>query len=564
MADTTKKRIDNYRLIQKLGEGSFGEVYLAEHVHRKKSFAIKVLRARLSNETLADFLNEARAFRLDHPNIMHIRDFGVEQEIPFLVMDYVSGGTLRHRHPFGSVVPLDTVVSYVEQISEALQYAHDEGLVHRDVKPENMLIGPMDEILLSDFGIVTTSYTWNPANAQGVAGTALYMAPEQIQARPVRASDQYALAAIAYEWLSGTPPFRGTVSELVVQHLSVAPRSLCERVPLLSMEVNAVIQRGLAKDSRLRFASIREFAIALREASKPPIGTTQNVFSEHSDWITTLAWSPSGDSLASGSNDRTVRVWDVVSSQAIYTYYGHSREITSLAWSPDGMHIASASCDKTVHVWEATSGKKVCVYSQHRDDVLSIGWSPDGSSIASAGCDKTVHIWEASSGHKRHTYHGHADDIYSISWSPDGRYLSTASYDQTVQIREAATGNSIASYHNHHGSVYAVAWSPDGERVASASYDQTVKVQSRETGAVLQSYAGHSGGVFALVWSPDGTRIASGGDDGTVQVWNSVTGQAVYSYRLHEAGIRALAWAPGGQVIASGGMDKKVHIWQAM
>jgi serine/threonine protein kinase len=360
--DLVGQKIDNYRLIRYLGKGSFGEVFLAEHVSKHTQFAIKLLRMRLSPETMVNFLNEARIMRLHHPNIMRIVDFGIVEDVPFLVMDYIPGGTMRQRHPFGSKVPLQTVVDYVKQISEALQYAHDEGLVHRDVKPENMLIGPNNEILLSDFGIVTNSYTWSPGNAPGVAGTALYMAPEQIQARPVRASDQYALGVIVYEWLAGMPPFRGTLPELTVKHLTQPPPSLCDSVPNVSQAVEQVIMKALAKDPKGRYASIKEFAEALQQASKPPIGTTLSVFRGHTDWITALDWSPDGVNIASASNDRTVMVWDAAKATTIYTYHGHAREVTSVGWSPDGTRIASSSCDGTVQVWEGTTGKRILTY----------------------------------------------------------------------------------------------------------------------------------------------------------------------------------------------------------
>src|SRR5262245_36037182 len=142
MTDRQGQQFDSYRLIRLLGAGSFGEVYLAQHIYRtsQAAVAIKVL-SPLAQDDLPSFLAEARTVHLKHPNILQVVDFGMEGRIPFIVMEYAPNGTLRQRHPKGTRVSLSTTVSYVKQIASALQYAHDERLVHRDVKPENMLIG---------------------------------------------------------------------------------------------------------------------------------------------------------------------------------------------------------------------------------------------------------------------------------------------------------------------------------------------------------------------------------------------------------------------------------------
>src|SRR5437588_5397937 len=156
MTNRQGQQLDNYRLIRLLGTGSFGEVYLAEHVYRRTHapVAIKVL-SELAQGDLGSFLAEARTARLKHSNIVQILDFGVENHIPFIVMEYAPNGTLRERHPKRTRVSLPTIVTYVKQIASALQYAHDERLVHRDIKPENMLIGEQNQIFLSDFGLAT-------------------------------------------------------------------------------------------------------------------------------------------------------------------------------------------------------------------------------------------------------------------------------------------------------------------------------------------------------------------------------------------------------------------------
>lgn len=564
MGDLARQQIDNYHLIQRLGEGSFGEVFLAEHINRKKKFAVKILRARLTKENLGDFLNEARAFRLDHPNIMHIRDFGIEDDVPFLVMDYVPGGTLRGRHALGTRLALSTIIPYVKQIGEALQYAHNDGLVHRDVKPENILVGVQGEVLLTDFGIVTTSYTWNPANMQGVAGTALYMAPEQINGKPVRASDQYALASIVYEWLTGKPPFQGTMTELVIQHIAVPPPSMREQVPSIPKSVEMVVLKGLAKDPKDRFASVIEFADALEQANKRPVGTTMQVFKNHAHWVTAIAWSHDSAFIASASNDTTVHVWATDTAHINCTYHGHTREVTAVTWSPDGTRIASASSDRTVQIWNATTGNKLHTFHSHTDDVLTVSWSPDGKYIASAGCDKAVQVWDVTTGNRLSSFQGHADDVCVAVWSPDSTLIASAGYDKMIHVRDVMTGKLCHIYRSHSDGIYALAWSPDGKYIASASYDKTVQIREVATSTIVLTYLGHADGVFAVAWSPDSRLIASGADDNIVQIWQFDTGHILGQYRLHTQGIRTVMWSPDGQYIASGGVDKTVHIWQAV
>lgn len=154
MSERVGQQLGNYRIERRLAQGGFGEVYLGEHIHLGVQAAIKVLNAQLIQNDVEQFRTEARTIaRLIHPNIIRILEFGVEGSTPYLVMDYAPNGTLRQRHPKESQVPLLTIVSYAQQIASALQFAHDQRLIHRDVKPENMLVGRNGEVLLSDFGI---------------------------------------------------------------------------------------------------------------------------------------------------------------------------------------------------------------------------------------------------------------------------------------------------------------------------------------------------------------------------------------------------------------------------
>jgi serine/threonine protein kinase len=186
MTGTTGQRLGNYRLVRLLGRGGFAEVYLGEHVRLGTQSAIKLLATHLSDSEAEKFLAEARTIaRLEHPHIIRILDFDVEQDIPFLVMSYASNGTLRQRYPKGTRLPLDVVLTYLKQAAAALQYAHDEKLVHRDIKPENMLMGRHNELLLSDFGIAVVAHSSRSQSTQEIMGTLSYMAPEQILGKPV-------------------------------------------------------------------------------------------------------------------------------------------------------------------------------------------------------------------------------------------------------------------------------------------------------------------------------------------------------------------------------------------
>ncbi|EFH87050.1 PQQ-binding-like beta-propeller repeat protein [Ktedonobacter racemifer] len=274
MADRTNRAgqyIGDYQLLRRLGDGGFGDVYLGEHKHTHAQAAVKVLHARLAgSDELKEFINEARTFRLRHPHITQLLDFGIDSdEIPYLVMDYASHGTLRGKHPKGTQVSLFTVLSYIAPLASALQYAHDQHLIHRDVKPENMLLGAHDNVLLSDFGIAVVAHSSRSLNThEGINGTLPYMAPEQLRGKPCPASDQYALAIVVYEWLTGNRPFKGTAIEIAMQHQMTLPASLREQVPTLSIEVEQVVLTALAKEPDKRFASVMAFAKALQQASE--------------------------------------------------------------------------------------------------------------------------------------------------------------------------------------------------------------------------------------------------------------------------------------------------------
>src|SRR5438876_1184514 len=284
MTDRVGQRLGNYHLVRKIGQGGFAEVYLGQHIYLDTFAAIKVLHARLESVDVEYFLTEARTVaRLLHPNIVRVLEFNVQDMTPYLVVDYAPNGTLRKRHPRGLPVPPAAIVSYTRQAAAALEYAHEQKIIHRDVKPENMLVGRRNEILLSDFGIAVVSQSSrysSGAQGQGIqdmAGTIAYMAPEQIQSQACPNSDQYALGIVVYEWLCGTRPFQGSFAEIAVKHTLSPPPSLREKVPDLPPAVEEVVMKALAKDPQQRFENVQVFALALEKAFSKELASTSAV-----------------------------------------------------------------------------------------------------------------------------------------------------------------------------------------------------------------------------------------------------------------------------------------------
>ncbi|GHO85439.1 serine/threonine-protein kinase [Dictyobacter formicarum] len=261
------QQLGNYKLLRMVGQGGFANVYLGEHIHLRTQAAIKVLQVRLGENNKHNFLNEARTIaHLVHPYIVRVLDFGIQDNTPFLVMDYAPNGTFRQRFLQGKPLPAAPLVPYIKQTAAALQYGHDKKLIHRDVKPENMLLSQNDEVLLSDFGLALIAYNSNSRAPTETAGTAAYMAPEQLQGKSRPASDQYALGIIAYEWLTGLCPFQGSFFEIASQQVLTPPPPMRDRAPHTPAEVEKVVIRALEKDPQKRFPNVRDFALALEEA----------------------------------------------------------------------------------------------------------------------------------------------------------------------------------------------------------------------------------------------------------------------------------------------------------
>ncbi len=611
MTSLIGQQVGNYRLVEYLGGGGFADVYKGEHIYLGTYAAIKLLKNQVSQTELQAFTNEARTIaRLKHPHIVQVLEFGIENNIPFLVMAYTPEGSLRKKHPRGATLPLSLIVTYVKQIAEALQYAHDQRVVHRDIKPENMLLESVNNVLLSDFGIAVIAHREETLSTQEPIGTMPYMSPEQIRGKAQPASDQYSLGVVVYEWLSGMCPFDGSTSiDIAMQHIMDPPPPFKRDLGTPS-QIENVVMKALAKHPHQRFGNIRAFATALEQASQSsrasvsaPLLTQPSVESSsvaptklspvQVDPSTspglppTLPASPNlsmvqpatsnRQSLSSSLNtsvqptDKVTRFRPATQQQTRTATPGRpkgriSRRTVVLGLAGLGGLAAVGGITWLVLPHQGTT---LFTYRGHSDVVNGVDWSPNGQRIASASKDKTVQVWDATSGDHVLTYRGHSDAVNSVAWSPNGKYIATGSADKTVQIWDAASATNILTYREHSGPITSVAWSPDGRHITSGSADGKVLVWNnapdKTTTILVYDYGSI---VWAVAWSNEGGYIVAGGDDGTAQVLDGyVEGRMSAPYHGHSGAVRAVSMTPDASndinyaYIMSGSTDKTVQVW---
>jgi WD40 repeat protein len=282
----------------------------------------------------------------------------------------------------------------------------------------------------------------------------------------------------------------------------------------------------------------------------------------HSDIVTSVAFSPDGKRLATGSEDHTAKVWDTASGKELLTLRGHSGGVYGVAFSPDGKRLATASEDHTAKVWDAESSKELLTLRGHSSGVESVAFSPDGKRLATASRDRTAKVWDAESGKELLTLHGHSDRVNSVAFSRDGKRLATASKDQTARVWDAESSKELLTLFPR-GNVTGVAFSADGKRLATASEYGAAKVWDAESGKELLSLRGHSDTVTSVAFSSDGKRLATASDDDTAKTWYAESGEELLTLRGHSGIVTSVAFSPDGKRLATASWDQTAKLWDA-
>jgi WD40 repeat protein/energy-coupling factor transporter ATP-binding protein EcfA2 len=281
----------------------------------------------------------------------------------------------------------------------------------------------------------------------------------------------------------------------------------------------------------------------------------RNRLEGHNQQIKSVTFSPNGKTIATASEDSTVKLWSI-DGEELRTLKGHNAGVNSAAFSPDGKTLATASWDNTVKLWNF-DGKELRTFRGHKNGVYGVAFSPDGKTLATASWDNTVKLWNLD-GKELRTLRGHHDKVNCVTFSPDGQTLATASGDNTVKLW-SVDGKELRTLKGHKDVVWSVSFSPNGNTIVTASGDRTVKLWSLE-GKELQTFKGHENGVNSAKFSPDGQTIASASGDKTVKLW-SLDGKELQIFQRHNSGISSLTFSPDGKTLATGSYDKTVKLW---
>lgn len=583
-----------YTLERVLGRGGFGITYRAVHNRLLMRVAIKELfpegSTRLEDgfvvppgglgqngmeEARQKFLEEARTLaQFSHPGIVRVIDVFEENGTAYLAMEYLEGETLARRILRQGRLPVDEVEDVARKVAAALAVIHAAGLLHRDVKPENVFLTNDSRVVLIDFGSAR-AFVQGATTRHTRVVTPGYAAPEQYasQARVGPPTDIYGLGATLYHALTGSPP-PPAPDRLLGDQLSPLPG-------WVSPNLRLAVERALALNADERPQTTADFLailearsgpevvrVAHAPAERPPVRaasgvlnlTPGEVLAPHIGAVADLAFSPDGTLLASASADKTVAIFDRLAGTVRLLLQGHGAGVNAVAFAPDGELIASGSWDRTVRLWSPASGKRVGQLIGHEEGVYSLAFSPDGHLLASAGFDKVVRIWAVQERNLLRRLRGHADAVLTVAFSPDGSLLATGSMDGTVRLWRLADGETVGTVRAHQW-VMSVRFSRWADLLASAGADGLIKLWRLPDLALLGVLKGHRESVQAIAVSPDGTLLVSASKDRTVRLWRLTDQTLAHVVENHPERVQAVAFAPDGRLLACGLADGSVWFW---
>jgi WD40 repeat protein/serine/threonine protein kinase len=503
-----------------------------------------------------------------------------------------------------------TVANLGVEAAEALEHAHQSGVIHRDIKPGNLMVDPGGRLWVTDFGLARLGDDAGLTMTGDLLGTLRYMSPEQALAKRVvidHRTDVYSLGVTLYELLTLEPAYSGRSREEVLRQIAFeepqSPRHLNRTVPF---EMETIVLKAMAKEPGERYATAQELADDLRrfledkpiQARRPtlwqrvrkwarrhrPVVRTASVAAVVILVLAVIGLAASNVAIRQekAQTDAAKAQTEAAKKELEHTLYFQRIALAEREWSANNLRRVEQlldACPADNRGWEWHYLKRLRLEGipplRHPATVLSAVFSPDGRWIASGSQDGKVKVWDATTGRELFNFPAHRQHVRSVAFSPDGRRLATASWDGTAKVWDfdpkRAGGDNIPllTLSGHQARVNSVAFSPDSQRLASAGHDQTVRVWDAATGHEDLVVHGHTNSVWCVAYSPDGQYLASAGDDTTVKLWDARTGGEKLTLHGHNAPGLSVSFSRDGQWLASitGDMSKKVDseikVWDA-
>jgi WD40 repeat protein/serine/threonine protein kinase len=282
----------------------------------------------------------------------------------------------------------------------------------------------------------------------------------------------------------------------------------------------------------------------------------------HLEEVTSVAFSPDGRRIVTGSWDQTAKVWDAASGRELLPLKGHSAPIWCVAFSPDSRWIVTGSWDQTAKVWDAASGTNLLTLTGHAAPIRAVAFSLDSQRIVTGSWDETAKVWEAATGRRLLTVAGTNGNVGAVAFSPDSQRIVTGLGDSKAKVWDVGSGRELFTLKGHGHQVRSVAFSADGQLIVTGSDDKTAKVWKAASGEFLLTLKGHSAEIYSVAFSPDSQRIVTGGGDNTAKVWDAAKGWELQTLKGHSAAIWSVAFSPDGQRIVTGSWDQTAKVWE--
>ncbi len=602
-------RINRFDIIRVIGQGGMGVVLQAFDPSLQREVAVKVLDPVLANNSnyRKRFCREARAAAsVSHENIVAV--YQVEQDdssdLPYMVMQLVTGESLEQRLRRVNRLSIPEVVRIGAQAAAGLAAAHATGLIHRDVKPGNMLLeAGTDRLRLTDFGLARAHEDMRLTKTGFVSGTPLYMAPEQARGDDVdQRADLFSLGVVLYECLAGRPPFDGKTPLVVLKRVADEPHTpLGKIIPDIPEWFEDVIDRLLTKNPAKRFHTAGEVAEILgqhvpqtlpAECGPTPANAACSLSPHRTNLsrtarrklqyklagmmtiplvvgivlgsIGTWAFGPFQKSKAALNPSAVAPMITVAEHDhtplARQSIPGNSGAVWAVAACPDNHTLAMGLEDGRILIYDILDKKVRATLDAHRGAVWGLEFFPDAKRFVSASDDGSVNVWELGKAKPIQSL-PHPSGVRSLAMHPDGQWVATGDRAGTVQVWNLKEQQPVATI-QHGSAVNAVAFTMDGLSVASAGADKLVKIWDITTQQQQLTLDGHKGPVYSVAASrdPDNPLIATAGWDGIIRLWDN-QGSLVQELKGHEFDVWSVTFCHFGKLLASAGEDGTIRIW---